>query len=211
MAINKQEFLSGLGKFKTKQDTYNESIFAKKSDVVGGVTYKGSVMGFANLPDSGQKLGDIYNVRTGGGSDVFGTPIKAGDNVAWNGTGWDNLGGEIDLSGYVEKDGDKVLSTNDYTDADKEKLGGISAGAQVNAIEIIKINDVAQAITDKTVNISMSSYVTKINGKSLSTNDFTDVLKTKLEGITEETITQADIDALFVAGGASDTQSGGGE
>ena len=211
MSINKQEFLNGLGKFKIKQDIYNESIFAKKSDVVGGITYKGSVMTFGNLPSSDQKLGDIYNVRTGGGSDVFGTPIKAGDNVAWNGSGWDNLGGEVDLSGYVEKDGDKVLSTNDYTDTDKEKLGGIEAGADVNLIEVIQVDGVDQAISDKTVNISLSGKVDKINGKSLSTNDFTDALKTKLEGITEETITQADIDGLFVAGGASDTQSGGGE
>ncbi len=30
------------------------------------------------------------------------------------------------LSGYVLKDGDKVLSTNDYTTAEKEKLAGLS-------------------------------------------------------------------------------------
>lgn len=117
----------------------------------------------------------------------------------------------VDISGKVDKVEGKQISTNDYTDADKEKLGGISAGAQVNAIEIIKIDNVAQAISEKTVNISLSGKVDKVNGKDLSTNDFTDALKAKLDGIIEETITQADIDALFTAGGASDTQSGGGE
>lgn len=38
---------------------------------------------------------------------------------------------EIDnkLKGYVAKDGDKVLSTNDYTTAEKTKLSGIATGA----------------------------------------------------------------------------------
>ena len=32
----------------------------------------------------------------------------------------------------VDKDGNKVLSTNDYTAAEKNKLAGIAAGAEVN-------------------------------------------------------------------------------
>ena len=36
---------------------------------------------------------------------------------------------------FVLKDGSKVLSTNDYTTAEKQKLGGIATGAQVNVIE----------------------------------------------------------------------------
>ena len=53
---------------------------------------------------------------------------------------------EIDnkLAGYVVKDGDKVLSTNDYTTAEKDKLAGITAGAtKVEASSIngnVKIN-----------------------------------------------------------------------
>ena len=35
----------------------------------------------------------------------------------------------VDLSNYVQKDGDKVLSDNNYTDADKSKLDGIAEGA----------------------------------------------------------------------------------
>lgn len=36
---------------------------------------------------------------------------------------------EVDLSGYVQKEAGKGLSTNDFTDADKDKLDGISEGA----------------------------------------------------------------------------------
>lgn len=36
---------------------------------------------------------------------------------------------EVDLSGYVQKEDGKGLSTNDYTTAEKEKLAGIATGA----------------------------------------------------------------------------------
>lgn len=35
----------------------------------------------------------------------------------------------VDLSNYVQKDGDKVLSDNNFSDADKSKLDGIAEGA----------------------------------------------------------------------------------
>lgn len=35
----------------------------------------------------------------------------------------------VDLTGYVQKDGDKVLSDNNYTDAEKSKLAGIAENA----------------------------------------------------------------------------------
>ena len=200
MAINKSEFLSGLGKFKTKQDAYNDSIFAKKTDVASGVSYKGTVASFANLPESGNTLGDMYNISTAGGTDADGIAIKAGDNVVWNGTGWDNYGGTVDISGKVDKVQGKQLSTEDYTTAEKEKLAAIGAGAQVNVIETVKVDGTSLAVTGKAVDIDLSRKVDKVTGKGLSTNDFTDALKTKLEGITEETITQADIDALFTTG-----------
>lgn len=42
----------------------------------------------------------------------------------------------VDLSGYVEKEAGKGLSTNDFTDADKTKLDGVAEGAtKVTATE----------------------------------------------------------------------------
>ena len=61
--------------------------------------YKGSVESYANLPASGMEVGDVYNVVNA--DTTHG--VRAGDNVAWNGTAWDVLAGEIDLSGYVQK------------------------------------------------------------------------------------------------------------
>lgn len=48
-----------------------------------------------------------------------------------------------------------------------------------------------------------ANYVAKDGAKVLSTNDFTDALKAKLDGIVEEEISRSDIENLFAKGGAS--------
>jgi hypothetical protein len=60
--------------------------------------YKGSVATYADLPTTGQKVGDVWNVETADPNHG----IKAGDNVAWDGAQWDILGGNHDLSGYAQ-------------------------------------------------------------------------------------------------------------
>lgn len=54
---------------------------------------------------------------------------------------------------FVAKEAGKGLSTEDYTTAEKTKLGGIAAGAQVNVIETVKVNGTALTPQDKAVNI----------------------------------------------------------
>lgn len=46
-------------------------------------------------------------------------------------------------AGKVDKVTGKGLSTNDYTTAEKNKLAGVAAGAQVNVIETVKVNGTA--------------------------------------------------------------------
>lgn len=91
----------------------------------------------------------------------------------------------------VNKIEGKGLSTNDYTTAEKNKLGGIAAGAQVNVIESIKVNGQAQAIDSKGVNITVptgalaskskvaeadleTTLASKINGKA-NASDLADI------------------------------------
>lgn len=68
--------------------------------------YKGSVATYADLPTTGQKVGDVWNIETADPDHG----IKAGDNVAWDGAQWDTLGGNHDLSGYAQ-----LNSANTYT------------------------------------------------------------------------------------------------
>lgn len=65
------------------------------------------------------------------------------------------------VTGKVDKVTGKGLSTNDYTTAEKEKLAGIAAGAQVNVIESVKVDGTAQAVSGKAVNIDLSAYAKK--------------------------------------------------
>lgn len=72
--------------------------YAKLTDISSVYKYKGSVENYAALPASDQQVGDTYNVESADSEHS----VKAGDNVAWNGTSWDVLSGAVDLSGYVQ-------------------------------------------------------------------------------------------------------------
>lgn len=71
--------------------------------LTSAVKYRGSVASFSALPASGQSVGDMYNIKAAGGTDANGTAIRAGDNVVWNGSGWDDQAGTVDLSNYYTK------------------------------------------------------------------------------------------------------------
>lgn len=57
------------------------------------------------------------------------------------------------LATKVDKEPGKLLSDNNYSDADVAKLESIESGAQENLIESIRVNGNAQAIDQKSVNI----------------------------------------------------------
>lgn len=85
--------------------------YAKKSDISKAVNYCGTVNAFADLPAAGEnKTGDMYNVTTAGGVDADGVPIKAGDNVVWNGTGWDNYGGTFTIDTATDAEIDELFN-----------------------------------------------------------------------------------------------------
>ena len=115
------------------------------------------------------------------------------------------------VNGKVDKVQGKGLSQNDYTNADKTKLAGIQAGAQVNTVTGVKgdsestyrtgdINMTKANIglgnvdntsdTDKPISTAtqtaLDNKVDKVAGKGLSTEDYTTAEKTKLEGISAE-------------------------
>ena len=86
--------------------------YAKKSDITNIYKFKGTKTNYADLPTTNRVTGDVWNITNA--DAVHG--IKAGDNVAWNGTAWDNLSGTVDLSAYA------TTSTTDAMSADIKKL-----------------------------------------------------------------------------------------
>ena len=73
-----------------KAEVYTKGeVDAKVSSVY---KYKGSVENEAALPKDSNTTGDVYNVE------------DTGMNYAWNGTAWDKLGGDVDLTSYLTKE-----------------------------------------------------------------------------------------------------------
>lgn len=99
---------------------YNKSQVDSKFTSV--YIFKGSVDTIEDLPTEGNVIGDVWNVR------------KNDTNYAWTSEGWDALGGTFD--GYSKVDADarfvhqvegKDLSTNDYSNADKNKVDNLNS------------------------------------------------------------------------------------
>lgn len=87
--------------------------------------YKGSVATYADLPTTGQKVGDVWNVETADPDHG----IKAGDNVAWDGAQWDILGGNHDLSGYAQLNLANTFTASNAFRANITVSNGTAAGS----------------------------------------------------------------------------------
>ena len=96
--------------------------------------YKGSVATYANLPTTGQKVGDVWNVETADPDHG----IKAGDNVAWDGAQWDTLGGNHDLSGYAQLNSANTFTASNTFRANIKVSNGTAAGSQGQIILGVK-------------------------------------------------------------------------
>lgn len=83
-------------------DMYSKEEIDTKLNAV--YKFKGSVDGLVALPTEGNTLGDVYNLK------------DTGMNVAWDGTNWDYLGIDVDLSGYVQAK-NLIEATDEQIDA----------------------------------------------------------------------------------------------
>ena len=96
--------------------------------ITGGLAgvfhYKGTVSSYSDLPDEGMVIGDTYNVTAADSSHN----VNAGDNLAWNGSDWDNLRGINDLSAYY---------TSSQVDSKLAKYLPLAGGTLTGAITIL--------------------------------------------------------------------------
>lgn len=104
----------------------------------------------------------------------------------------------LQVKAYAQpKEAGKGLSKNDYTDADKQKLGTIQEGAQVNVIEGIQVNGSPVQPSSKVVIITIPVKVSDLNNDSAFIDRTVDNLlnyytKTQL-------YTKAEVDAAIKA------------
>lgn len=145
-----------------KSDTYTKAqVDAKLS---GAYKVKGSST-FEALPKDNNVVGDVYNITNA--FNLGGKHYDTGTNVVWTEEGWDALSGSFDTTAIE---------------------GSIQEVADDLAQEIL---DRTQA--DTTINNNVSSLtnrvkvkVDKVEGKGLSTNDYTTPEKNKLAAIEAE-------------------------
>ena len=101
-------------------------VTAKQLGLTTVYQYKGSVATYADLPTTGQKVGDVWNIETADPDHG----IKAGDNVAWDGAQWDTLGGNHDLSGYAQLNSANAFTALNIFRANIAVSNGTAAGSQ---------------------------------------------------------------------------------
>ena len=149
----------------TKLTNANVSTIASaivSSSVTKALRYKDTVSSYSNLPTTGQEIGDIYNILNADPTHN----IKAGENVAWNGSAWDPLGGTVDLSNYP------TSST----------VSAMISSAAVT-IDSTLTSTGTNPVQGKVVYSALAGKVDSVSGKGLSTEDFTTDFKTKLTSI----------------------------
>lgn len=69
------------------------NVTAEQLGLANAYVYRGSIANYSDLPTS-PATGDVYNIVNADDEHS----VCAGDNVAWNGTTWDNLSGVFDTS-----------------------------------------------------------------------------------------------------------------
>ena len=114
--------------FATHEADFNNphKVTAEQLGLTMVYQYKGSVATYADLPTTGQKVGDVWNVETADPDHG----IEAGGNVAWDGAQWDILGGNHDLSGYAQLNSANTFTALNTFRANIAVSNGTEAGSQ---------------------------------------------------------------------------------
>lgn len=161
--------------------TTAEDVQSAIASKIGSAYRPGGSKAFADLPEaSAETLGCVYNLTDDfTTTDAFvegaGKNFSAGADVGVVQVGeaykYNVFANFTDLTGYVEKDGAKVLSDNNYSDEDVAKLDGIATGAtKVEASESegkIKINGVDTSV----VTIASEADVAEVINGIFGTTD----------------------------------------
>ena len=160
-----------------KSDTYTKAqVDAKLS---GAYKVKGSST-FEALPKDNNVVGDVYNITNA--FNLGGKHYDAGTNVVWTEDGWDALSGSFDttaIEGSIQEVADDLAS--EVTRA----KGAESANATAIANEVERATGVEETLNSNITQLQ-AQKVDKVEGKGLSTNDYTTPEKNKLAAIEAE-------------------------
>ena len=92
--------------YVTANEVYTKTQIDSK--LTSAMHYKGSVATYANLPSSGNEVGDFYNVTA------------TGANYAWTGSAWDETGQIVDIADITNAEIDAVVTESDESESESE-------------------------------------------------------------------------------------------
>lgn len=79
-------------------DSVDWSNIQNKPDLTAVYKYKGGKVNYAALPESGNEVGDVWNVE------------DTGMNYAWTGEGWDALGAAFEIQAITNEEIDAITA-----------------------------------------------------------------------------------------------------
>lgn len=171
-----------------KSDTYTKAqVDAKLS---GAYKVKGSST-FEALPKDNNVVGDVYNITNA--FNLGGKHYDAGTNVVWTEDGWDALSGSFDttaIEGSIQAEQTRAEKaeqklTSDLASEVTRAKGAESANATAIANEVERATGVEETLNSNITQLQ-TQKVDKVEGKGLSTNDYTTPEKNKLAAIEAE-------------------------
>ena len=178
-----------------KSDTYTKAqVDAKLS---GAYKVKGSST-FEALPKDNNVVGDVYNIINA--FNLGGKHYDAGTNVVWTEDGWDALSGSFDttaIEGSIQEVADNLAQeildrtqaeqklTSDLASEVTRAKGAESANTTAIANEVERATGVEETLNSNITQLQ-TQKVDKVEGKGLSTNDYTTPEKNKLAAIEAE-------------------------
>ena len=205
-------------------DILREDVDDILGDMVKVFSYQGTKDSYSDListtDDYEPVLGHVWNIKNAGGSDANGNAIKAGDNVVYNGTGWDVLAGIVDLSAYAttsEVSSAVATAKNEAIADAANKANAAQAAAEAtaaaalvpvsqkandNAAAIVKLQEkdveLAGAIDGKVSNATFTEYQSSVStalGKKANKDDVDAqlALKATATDVTASLATKLDI------------------
>ena len=158
---------------------------------------------YAKTADLPTKVSDLTNDGDGTTGSKFATEAYVNtnggkiDKIKVNGTEQTITNKAVDIkvptktsdltnNSNFAVDANYVHTDNNYTTDEKNKLNGIAEGAQVNKIESIKVNGVAQTITSKAVDITVPTNNNQLtNGAGYQTSsEVQTAINNAISGIT---------------------------
>lgn len=124
--------MSITGLMATQVQAAIAELLAKIIALGAAISYEGQVADYEHLPASGMKKGYMYNVVAANGK------IPAGTNYVWNGSTWDPMTGQIDLTPFLTS----TDAANTYVALD---ASATNAGSDI--VRLLGVNSQGKAIS----------------------------------------------------------------